>query len=130
MAAALAILLGVATARAQPQEREREAGYDHAGAQTLAVARDGAIEIDPDGPGGEAPAFEIDDPAFGSRSSRGNLVLRWAFRPGSTLHPVYQHGRERTDAVADLDVGRDLDRLFGEPASHVLVVKASWWLDL
>jgi hypothetical protein len=82
----------------------------------------------PDGPG-----F---DPGFNVKQFRSNAVLRWEYRPGSTLFVVWS--QERNDAVEDgsFALGRDFGRLFGvrgDPRvrpTNVLVIKASYWLGL
>ncbi len=93
------------------------------------VVRDGAdLVIDPDG-AGPAPSFRIEDEDFNERSLKGSAVLRWEWRPGSTLFLVWQHQRSDLARVDDLALGRDLGALFGAPATNVLVVKASYWFN-
>ncbi|HSH76748.1 MAG TPA: DUF5916 domain-containing protein, partial [Longimicrobiales bacterium] len=58
----------------------------------LSRSADGAYDIDPDG-AGPAPAFQISDRDFSYRSLIGNAVLRWEWRPGSTLFLVWQQRR-------------------------------------
>src|SRR5205807_8626072 len=48
--------------------------------------------IDPDG-GGPAPGFTFANPDFNLRSLRGTGVLRWEYRPGSTLYFVWTQQR-------------------------------------
>jgi len=93
------------------------------------VVRDGSeLVVDPDGPG-PAPSFSIEDEDFNERSLRGSAVLRWEWRPGSTLFLVWQHRRSDVARVDDLALGRDLRALFRTPADNVLVVKASYWFN-
>src|SRR5438309_1140935 len=61
------------------------------------IAYDGAANTytaDPDG-AGPAPAFTFDNPDFRTRSLRSNAVLRWEYRPGSTLFVVWTQSRQR-----------------------------------
>ena len=74
--------------------------------------------------------YEIPSPDFGFRSLRGNVVLRWEYRPGSTLYVAWQQQREATAAAGDFALGRDLRSLARIPADDVLLVKASYWLGL
>jgi hypothetical protein len=86
------------------------------------------IVIDPDGDG-PADEFEVEDETFTTRSLRGNAVLRWEWRPGSTLFLVWQQQREIEDASGDLRLRRDLRQLGRVSPDNVFVVKATWWLN-
>jgi len=86
-----------------------------------------AIVVDPDGPGGPAPAQEIDDPNFSLASLRGNAVLRWEYLPGSTLFLVWTQNRSDTETIGAFDTGRSLHRLFDAQADNIFLVKVSYW---
>jgi hypothetical protein len=73
--------------------------------------------------------FQFEDPTFTTRSLRGNAVLRWEYRPGSTLYVVWQQDRLSEDAMADFTVRRGLRSLFGANANNSLVVKIAYWLN-
>ncbi|MFW6079868.1 MAG: DUF5916 domain-containing protein, partial [Gemmatimonadota bacterium] len=90
-------------------------------------AEDDGWRIDPDGDG-PAESFFIDESDFNVRSLRGNAVLRWQWRPGSTLFLVWQQERS-ADAFAagDFDFDRDARALFGAEPDNVLVVKMNYW---
>jgi hypothetical protein len=60
---------------------------------------------------------------------RGSAVLRWEWRPGSTLFLVWQQQRELEDTSGDLRLRRDLRRLGRASPDNVFVVKATWWLN-
>jgi hypothetical protein len=93
------------------------------------VERNGEeILIDPDG-AGPAASFEVDDETFTTRSLRGSAVLRWEWRPGSTLFLVWQQQREMEDARGDLRFRRDLRELGRARPDNVFVVKATWWMN-
>jgi hypothetical protein len=93
------------------------------------VTRDGdEITVDPDGVG-PAAEFAVDDETFTTRSLRGSAVLRWEWRPGSTLFLVWQQQREFEDASGDFRFRRDLRRLGRASPDNVFVVKATWWLN-
>jgi hypothetical protein len=93
---------------------------------TITETSDGSV-IDP-GDGGAA--FTIPEQNFTIRSLRGNAVLRWEWRPGSTLFLVWQQNRQSDDTSGDLDVSRDVDALLtGGAARNVVAVKASYWLS-
>ncbi|MBI2219605.1 MAG: carbohydrate binding family 9 domain-containing protein [Acidobacteria bacterium] len=69
------------------------------------------------------------NPDFNYRSFRTTNVLRWEYRPGSSLFVVWQQGRESTASRGDFEFGRDFGRVFDTPASNVFLVKMSYWLN-
>ena len=92
-----------------------------------ATATASGTQIDP-GDGG-AP-FTVPEQNFTIRSLRANAVLRWEWRPGSTLFLVWQQNRDDDAAFGNLRLGRDVNALFsGGESRNVLAVKASYWLD-
>ena len=95
------------------------------------ITRDGAtFTVDPDGPGPAAP-FTFTDPDFRTRSLKINAVLRWEYRPGSTLYAAWTQSRSGYfPGDGRFEVGRDLWRelLYDRP-TNVLLVKASYWLS-
>ena len=85
--------------------------------------------VDPDGPG-PAGTFTIANPDFNFRSLRGNAVVRWEFRPGSTLFLVWAQSRDDSAPVGDFQMGRDLRGLTGARPTNIFLVKMSYWLGL
>ncbi len=64
-------------------------------------------------------------------SLRGNAVLRWEWRAGSTFYAVWQQVRdEYPDEFLGLGVFDDLDDVFGAEVTNVFLVKASYWFGL
>ena len=87
---------------------------------------DGGYSVDPDGDG-PAESFAIRNPDFNVRSLRGNAVLRWEYRPGSTVYLVWQQRRFGSAPYDDsrfLDDAADLWRI---PPENVFAVKVSYW---
>jgi hypothetical protein len=81
-------------------------------------------------PGDGGATFTVPQQNFTVRSLRANAVLRWEWRPGSTLFVVWQQNRENDESFGNLRLGRDLDALFSGGASrNVVAVKASYWLS-
>ena len=81
-------------------------------------------------PGDGGASFTIPQQNFTIRSLRANAVLRWEWRPGSTLFLVWQQNRENDERFGNLRLGRDLDALFsGGESRNVVAVKASYWLS-
>jgi hypothetical protein len=84
---------------------------------TVTPATGGGVEIDPDADPGTANQFTVGQffgqSNFNFRSLRGNAVLRWEWRPGSTLFLVWQQERaDAADDVGDFRFGRDRRELF------------------
>jgi hypothetical protein len=101
---------------------------------TMAVQRDaagriGSYHIDPDG-AGPAAAFDVGNPDFNIRSLRGTAVLRWEYRPGSTVFFVWTQQRSGSEAYGDFDFNRDKSALFRDRPINVFQIKASYWLGM
>ena len=71
---------------------------DGQGGATL-VRADGRVRLDADGTGA-APEIALAEPDFALRSLRGNAVVRWEFRPGSTVF-VCRRQQQREGAFDD-----------------------------
>ena len=84
------------------------------------------IDPDRDGP---AAQFTIGKRDFNTRSLRGNAVLRWEWRPGSTLFLVWQQERSGSHAFGNFNFTRDVGGVFGAKPQNVFLVKFSYWLN-
>ncbi len=68
---------------------------------------------------------------FRVRSLRGNAVLRWEYRPGSTVYLVWQQARNFEDrAASEFNLRREFGRLLGQDPENVLILKMNYWLSL
>ncbi|MEO8194080.1 MAG: DUF5916 domain-containing protein [Gemmatimonadales bacterium] len=83
--------------------------------------------VDPDGNGAAAP-FSFGNPDFNIRSLRGTAVMRYEYRPGSTIFFVWTQQREGFDSLGDFDFSRDRSALFRDRPTNVFQVKATYWL--
>ena len=81
-------------------------------------------------PGDGGTAFFVANQDFNLRSLRGNAVLRWEWRPGSTLFVVWQQSLDDQAGVGDFQLGRDLSALLHAEASNILAVKVSYWIGM
>ena len=67
---------------------------------------------------------------FDFKQFRSNSVLRWEYRPGSTLFLVWQQGREGFDPNAsDFAFRKDYGNLFDLHPSNTFLIKASYWFN-
>jgi len=102
---------------------------------TITRGADGRYTIDPVGDG--VQTFTVSDRDFNFRSLLGNAVLRWEWRPGSTLYLVWQQSRaERPTSLGlpegtygSLHFGRDAERLFEIKPENTFLIKVNYWLN-
>jgi hypothetical protein len=78
---------------------------------------------------GAAPALSFANPDFRLRSLRSNFVLRWEYRPGSSVYLAWAHGRQGFDLDPTFDVRRDLGELAHDDHRNRVLVKVSYWLN-
>ncbi|MGD8321613.1 MAG: DUF5916 domain-containing protein, partial [Gemmatimonadota bacterium] len=87
---------------------------------------DGTLYADLYGNGNET---SFSDPDFNFKQFRSNVVLRWEYKPGSTLYAVWAQGRNDFVENGAFDVGGDMHNLFGVRPNNVFMIKASYWLS-
>jgi len=105
---------------------------------TVVRTAEGEYRVDPDGDD-PAPSFLVSDRDFSYRSLLGNAVLRWEWRPGSTLFFVWQQRRVDSitgqgamgtnDWVGTFDLGRDTRDIFDIAPDNIFMVKVNYWLN-
>jgi hypothetical protein len=83
---------------------------------------DGGLELVDGG-----TTLRLDDPDFNLRSFRSNVVLRWEWRPGSTLFLVWQQDRSMGSAQGNPLSPRFLGDALTSPGGHTFALKLSWW---
>ena len=70
------------------------------------------------------------DTAFKTIQLRSNSVLRWEYRPGSTLYLVWTHGREHdTNQYSDRPWMTDYDDLFRIHPTNTFLIKVAYWMN-
>jgi len=82
-------------------------------------------------PGGGGEAFTFANPDFRTRSLQFKAVLRWEYRPGSTLYLAWTQSRSGYfPSDGSFSLGRDLgDQLFHDRPTNVLFVKVNYWMS-
>jgi hypothetical protein len=91
---------------------------------TIVRQPDGSLKVT-DG----AASFSIRNQDFNVRSYRSNVVLKWEWRPGSTLYVVWQ--QNRASQIADgnhVGVG-DLFDSWSAPGDNIFAIKTTVWLS-
>jgi hypothetical protein len=86
-----------------------------------------AVDSDGDGSTDFTFAPRIPSSNFNISSLRGNAVLRWEYRPGSTMFFVWTQQRSAVAPHGDFDLSRDGDVLLGAHPDNVFLVKVSYW---
>ncbi len=87
------------------------------------------LVADPDGPGGPAEAIQLPNRDFNVASLRGTALVRWEYRPGSTLYLVWT--QQRSDFTDDpyFEFGPSFNQLATAPMENVFVLKMNWWFS-
>ncbi len=80
-----------------------------------------------EGAGGVSYSFS--NPDFSFRQFRSNLVLRWEYKPGSTLYAVWSQGRTGNETNWNPSFGSNWSALWRERPDNVFLVKLSYWLS-
>jgi len=72
-----------------------------------------------------------DPGGFNFKQFRSNTVLRWEYRPGSTLFFVWAQGRIQNGLDAgSFQFGRDYRNLFSAHPDNTFLIKASYWFSM
>jgi hypothetical protein len=74
-----------------------------------------------------ATAFTLRNYDFNVRSFRSNVVLKWEWRPGSTVYFVWQQNRRLTEPFGNRVGLGDLFSSFNATGTNIFVVKMSFW---
>lgn len=95
------------------------------------IVRSGeTYEVDPDGTG-PAPSFTFNNPDFNIKSLRGNAVLRWEYKPGSTLYFVWTQNRwDDTINASPFSFWRSASHLMHTRPDNILMIKWTYWWNL
>jgi len=67
---------------------------------------------------------------FNTKFFNSNFVVRWEYKPGSTLFLVWNQGRDDFEPTAGTrDVRGDFNKLFKAYPRNTFLIKASYWLN-
>lgn len=77
--------------------------------------------------GGENnPSYRIHNPDFNVKQFLANMVVRWEYKPGSTLFFVWSQTRDHFHQDGSLDLHTDTDHLFSQKAHNVFMLKFTY----
>jgi hypothetical protein len=74
--------------------------------------------------------FSFERPDFDFAELRSTVVLRWEYRPGSTVFAIWSHGRSSDSPSGRFDLANDIADLGRVPGEHIVMVKANYWIGL
>jgi hypothetical protein len=74
--------------------------------------------------------YEFGRPDFSFGELRSTAVLRWEYRPGSSLFAIWSHGQSAFGEDGRFDLNRNSDALFGAESEDIVMVKANYWIGL
>jgi hypothetical protein len=81
-------------------------------------------------PNGSTVAHDVGNPDFNFRSLRGNAVLRWEYRPGSTFFLVWTQQRSSDDNLGTFDLQQERRALFRTNPANTVLLKVNYWLSM
>ncbi len=85
---------------------------------------DGTVFVDYGG------MYSFDRPDFDIRQLRSTVVLRWEYRPGSTVFAIWNHGQTSTSDDGRFQPGHDLAGLLKANEENLVMIKANYWIGL
>jgi len=89
------------------------------------------VTIEPDGDRvvtAGSSTFTLPNRDFNVRSFQSNVVLRWEWRPGSTLYVVWQKNGDANEPTGRRVGLTDVFRSITTPGSNIFLVKTSFWV--
>ncbi len=92
------------------------------------VEDDEAFDIDENRDG--TVDYSLEDPSFNFQEFRSNMVIRWEFRPGSTLFLVWSQQRSDSFSNGNFSFRRDFNSLFSINAENIFLAKFNYWFSL
>jgi len=108
-----------------PEPRSRKLRTYGTDGTTVGRSPDGGFEVTDAG-----DAFLLQNPDFNVRSFRSTSVLRWEWRPGSTLFVVWQQDRSGLQRTGERVGPGDLFGALTASGDDLFAVKVSYWLWL
>ena len=77
------------------------------------------------------PYAELDyNPDFRHRSLQSNMVLRWEYRPGSTLFLVWSQANSAFSSDPSFLPLKNIGESFLDDGSDIFFIKVNYWLSL
>jgi hypothetical protein len=74
--------------------------------------------------------FTFGRPDFSFAQVRSNVVLRWEYRPGSSIFAIWSHGQTAVGGDGRFDLGRDVRTLAESAGEDLVMLKLNYWIGL
>ncbi len=74
--------------------------------------------------------YQFARPDFDFRQLRSTLVVRWEYRPGSSVFAIWSHGRTSEGEDGHFGLRDDLRELRKADGENVVMLKANYWIGL
>jgi hypothetical protein len=74
--------------------------------------------------------YTVEQPNFNFLQFRSNLVLRWEYKPGSTLYLVWSQERTGTGSIGDFSFSNDFRDLFAVKPHNVFLIKFTYRFNI
>jgi len=74
--------------------------------------------------------LRVSNPDFDWREFKSNLVVRWEYRPGSTLTAVWSQYRSDWSSTEGFSPGSQSRALFSAHPDNTVLVKLNYWFSL
>ncbi|HEY0251169.1 MAG TPA: DUF5916 domain-containing protein, partial [Kofleriaceae bacterium] len=74
--------------------------------------------------------YSFDKPDFNFRQLLSTVVLRWEYRPGSSIFAIWSHGQTSSVVDGRFQFGANLADLARTPSENIVMVKANYWIGL
>lgn len=112
------------------KEFERPESYDfveYGKDENMQITKDGddGYYLYPNGSDGNS--IYLENPDFSYKALVGTAVLRWEFRPGSTLYLVWTRNGSDEQNPGVFNFNRDIKNLFKAESDNVFAVKLTYW---
>jgi hypothetical protein len=78
----------------------------------------------------EGSTLSLPNRDFNVRSFQSNVVLRWEWRPGSTMYAVWQQNRDARDPIGNRVGIGDAFRSIRAPGNNIFLLKTSFWVPV
>ncbi len=75
-------------------------------------------------------SYAFDKPDFDIRQLRSTLVVRWEYRPGSSVFAIWSHGQTSSVDDGHYRLGHDLAGLASAAGENIVMIKANYWIGL
>ena len=73
--------------------------------------------------------YSIPNPDFNFQQFRGNLVLRWEYKAGSTFYFVWAQDRTKFEPAGPFDFSKGFKRMFNIYPNNIFMIKFNYWFS-